>query len=735
MPTLVRGGARGGVSQFGCLVWCSRVWTAWSERTEGLASWTAPLFDYDCVSVKAPSLIDWSELHAQVQQSVELARKGGKLPRPPPLSGRVFLGHRDRALKECPLAVLNLAIIHYYTALNDPAEQEEFRELVLATAESVGDTILRSFPVHVVCSSRWPVFETLELFALDISAAENAAKLQADLTCDDQGDGVVDWQWFRMAATAWARSRLLGVGSQEVDDLEADVQSLILHVLQLKDTSVAKAECVFGFAFVVGSGALSAATRLTQYFTLFNQELDRVVEHSGFRLLALSGWPVASSLAWLSDANKGKKYAKRDPKYVRRYGDLDLRPEELSPMVQPPTAGGAVAAAWRKRGAQRAAVLRRTSWHRFESRLRQRMRRGKPRPILQRAFVATLAATREATVRSRKRRRSAERQSSRQQGTRVRRAVGLALLYGSSWSVLLERIVRHFGTIGFTWPLLIVSIGRDAADACRGLAMRDPSEKGPRVFCWRPDTESQMHRFTIVHILLHLGVDVFYFDMDTFFFKNPLPIVLAEVKKHGLDTLFASHADGDCINIGMFFIRSTSRSTVWFSQFLGWYHDHQYEIDQRGLDILMGSPRRSEKSELGVSFPPKALTKIRAGVLEDWNEFVIGFIGWAGEISRMTMFHWCNIRLKRKWAELSEVYEAAEALEETMPLQLALDVVSPTWQPPFREPSDDPPFPPKENDTQGASSGTSHVWSLVRRARHIFEAYRLPAVPPRGICW
>jgi len=266
-------------------------------------------------------------------------------------------------------------------------------------------------------------------------------------------------------------------------------------------------------------------------------------------------------------------------------------------------------------------------------------------------------------------------------------------------------------------------------------AERDVSEKGPRVFCWRPDTESQMHRFTIVHILLHLGVDVFYFDMDTFFFKNPLPAVLGQVRKQRLDTLFASHADGDCINIGVFYIRSTLRSTVWFSQFLQWYHDHQYEIDQRGLDILMGSPRRSEQSELGVSFPPRDLTVIRAGVLEDWNEFVIGFIGWAGDISQMTMFHWCNIRLKRKWAELSEFYAAAEAVEGVMPLQLALDVVAPLWHVPFREPSDPPPVPPQDEEIEGGTASFQHTWSLVRRARRILEAYRLPAVPDRGICW
>lgn len=39
------------------------------------------------------------------------------------------------------------------------------------------------------------------------------------------------------------------------------------------------------------------------------------------------------------------------------------------------------------------------------------------------------------------------------------------------------------------------------------------------------------------------------------------------------------------------------------------YHEHQYEIDQRGLDVLLGSPLRIPEGELGVSFVPKDLPK------------------------------------------------------------------------------------------------------------------------------
>lgn len=41
-------------------------------------------------------------------------------------------------------------------------------------------------------------------------------------------------------------------------------------------------------------------------------------------------------------------------------------------------------------------------------------------------------------------------------GQRQRRSVALTLLYGSTWSHLLPRMVWHLCTLGFAWPLLVV---------------------------------------------------------------------------------------------------------------------------------------------------------------------------------------------------------------------------------------------------------------------------------------
>merc|ERR1712048_889064 len=127
----------------------------------------------------------------------------------------------------------------------------------------------------------------------------------------------------------------------------------------------AQAECFFGFTFVVGHFALPTATRLTQQFTDLANCLDDVLKRNSFHTIASSGWPVLSSLAWLSDANKGKRFVKLNSKYGRYFGDLDLTAAELSPMAPPPGVGHAASVTWRRQGALRAAVLSRLPRQRF----------------------------------------------------------------------------------------------------------------------------------------------------------------------------------------------------------------------------------------------------------------------------------------------------------------------------------------------------------------------------------
>merc|ERR1719436_1365519 len=161
--------------------------------------------------------------------------------------------------------------------------------------------------------------------------------------------------------------------------------------------------------------------------------------------------------------------------------------------------------------------------------------------------------------------------------------------------------------------------------------------------------------------MLHLGIDVLYMDMDTYLIRDPAPRVLQQVTPAGesgpREALFARHADADCINIGVFYLRATARTAVWMSQFVAWYHDHPFEIDQRGLHVFLGLPSK----QIRVAYPPEDIVELRAAVLDDVNEIVIGDIGWHGELSRLLIFHWCHRPLWQKEEEINTAYDAADA--------------------------------------------------------------------------
>ena len=48
--------------------------------------------------------------------------------------------------------------------------------------------------------------------------------------------------------------------------------------------------------------------------------------------VSASGWPIWLGLSIFSDVNKGETYLiYHDAKYMRKYGDLDMLPQELTP--------------------------------------------------------------------------------------------------------------------------------------------------------------------------------------------------------------------------------------------------------------------------------------------------------------------------------------------------------------------------------------------------------------------
>ena len=406
--------------------------------------------------------------------------------------------------------------------------------------------------------------------------------------------------------------------------------------------------------------------------------------------MSLSPWPIWHVLCIFADMNKGAWFWGGDRKYMRLFSDWNLRNDELSPLASPDNIF--LSPKWREEVSKKVDFLVQMDHESYVETLHVEARRREDRWGPLRPIVRSLIDAAQAVA------------SALEWQGLPRRMAYVVLLYKEAWAYLLERMVQHMSRLHVKYPLLVIAIGEDAADVCRKQAFANAPGASLQVICWVPDTMSQVHRFTCIHGLLHLGIDVLYTDMDTFWLRDPTQRIFSSAADW--DAVFARHADADCINIGVFYLRASGTLALWMSQFMAWYHDHPFEIDQRGLHIFLGLPAENMK----ISYSPKDLVRIRGTVLDDTNEVVIGRVRWMGALPKMLIFHWCHEPIETKEGELNAAYDASDSLEpHNLPVSLALAVVS------------------------NANSGTP--WAPVLKLRHIFDAYRTEAPILRTPCW
>lgn len=649
-------------------------------------------FDFDCelVDANGGALANWNAVYAWVEETVVKPAKDKTIKPtyhfPGQLRHLVEGELAPRAEEECPLGVLYLRVLVFYEEVAKGTDNDG----LLPFANRV-QKLLTSFPVYAIALSRWPVFYALEHFA-------PAHGEQDEFKCSGQ-QGVLDWGHLREFSVEWAHKKRNGLGVEDgtLDQMERVIADMFYTILRWPaNQQAAQEECEFGFYFLVANQVVAAANRETQHLPPFNIILDAMIERAPFTRLAASGWPILTVLAIFSDLNKGIWFFGGDRKYLRGYSDWNLRSSELAPLAPPSL--DFLSPEWKTAAGKQAdefLLLNADAYHSKVETLVDRHENvhGKLRPIVRSLIDAALAivATDSEQVES--------------DGTR-RRLTYVVLLYGSGWARLLMRLEKRLHEqLGVLHPLLVVAIGSDAAQACAKLADKNNGrKKSQQVICWSPGSQSQVHRFTIMNGLLHMGIDVLYVDMDTFMMQDPTPRILAQAE--GKDALFARHADADCINIGIFYLRAGRRAAVWMSQFLVWYHDYPFEVDQRGLHVFLQLPAE----QIRIGYPPEDLVSVRAGVIEDLNEVVIGDVGWVGTYSRLSIFHWCHRPLAQKEEEINMAYDAADSLDDSgLPLVLAIETAA------------------------GAMPGGA--WVQVLQLRAIFEAYRKETPPERTPCW
>ncbi|CAK0835828.1 unnamed protein product [Prorocentrum cordatum] len=673
---------------------------------ENIAAELPPFFDYDCdlVATSRAAATDWNDVYERVASRVaDINRPDFGMPEQ--FRHLVQGPTADQAIRECPLGVLYFTILAFY----EDRQLGGDAELLLAMANKV-QTFFRVFTVYTVALSRWPVFYALQHFSTHHT-------LHREHFCEGTDWKLLDWAELRGEANQWVKLTWLTAGSgsttkdllDERNAVEMQMSDKFFTMLRSPaNHALAQEECEFGFFFLIANQVVAAANRQTHNMPPFHKVMDLVMGNTPFIKVASSGWPIIAVLTMFSDLNKGMWFfGGGDRKYNRGYADWNLRRDELAPLL--PSSLGFLSPPWRTAAEGTVATLLALAGTEFAEEVRRRARRredadGPLRPIVRGLVDAALAIAAA-------------------QAPHAQRLAYVVFLYGAKWSRLLPRLSARLRQLGIGHPLLAISIGADAAAACRELSAAGGRAGPSNVVCWVPDTQSQVHRFTAIHALLHLGISeeghigAIYMDMDTFLLRDPTPRIMAHAE--GLDAVFARHADADCINIGVFFIRSTPK-TVWLSQFLAWYHDHPFEIDQRGLHVFLGLP--SERMQ--IAYPPADLVAVRGGVLDDVNEVVIGTVGWYGSHASLLIMHWCQRPIEQKEEEIWAAYDAADAADEHgMALAPALAAASPA------------------RSGHGCTIDTVHCavqstsWAKVQNLRAILDSYRRTAPPMRSPCW
>lgn len=639
-----------------------------------------PYFDYDCIHGKT---VDWNAIFNTVKARVdETERHTFDFTARPEQLDLVTGPQLHTSVDECPLGVLYLSVLGFYTG------QQEHKE----NFESMVQNLLRMFPLYAIALARWPTFYALEHF----SASQ---KPQPSNFCDDVKDGLLDWTELRARGNRWASLKRMRVEDDEVGEIEHYLGDRFFHMLRKRaNQHQAEDECKFGFIYLIANQVVAAANRDTQHIGPFDNIMSWSMTETPFVRIADCGWPIFTVLTIFQDMNKAVWFFDPDRKYLRSFSDWELRGDELSPLI--PSRFPFLSEPWREQVVNNVRRYIQMEPGQYEEAISldlvgRQTEDGPLRPIVRSLVDVAIGL--------------AASESSPTGPLAPWRLVYLVLLYGEKWSRLLLRLARRFQQLGIRHPLVVVAIGEAAERTCNSLAGSGAADGATRarVFCWAPASPSQAHRFTPINALLHLGIDVIYVDMDTFMLRDPTSRILQAAEDY--DAMFASHADADCINIGVFFVRAGPETSVWFSQFIAWYHDHPFEIDQRGLHVFARLP--AEK--LSIAYPPPDLVHIRAGKLDDVNEIVIGDVGWHGDLPKMLIFHWCHRPLEQKEAELAAAYDAADAVEDYgVPLSVALASAG-----------------------EATGLGSTSPWFKVVSLRAIFEAYLRDSPPERTPCW
>eukprot|EP00927_Polykrikos_kofoidii_P042549 TRINITY_DN36555_c0_g1_i1.p1 TRINITY_DN36555_c0_g1~~TRINITY_DN36555_c0_g1_i1.p1 ORF type:complete len:890 (-),score=114.17 TRINITY_DN36555_c0_g1_i1:105-2774(-) len=221
---------------------------------------------------------------------------------------------------------------------------------------------------------------------------------------------------------------------------------------------------------------------------------------------------------------------------------------------------------------------------------------------------------------------------------------------------------------------------------CERVSVRHQGEAGwsyRRLLCVRsfapfarPYDVNNYAKFVLLPLLLSLGVDYAWLDVDIFLIRDPterlLEIAYGEERKgtdeHGAvgagggsDVLTTDHFDEKCLNHGVIFVKASERTLLWALRYIEWMHIYPFGHDQNGWDAFLG---HSIKHEPMVPDDPNVSLQI----LDTSLEFLT-LTGWGGsdaDIPRALLLHMTRttpIGMKEKRQRLMSLLDAAADLD------------------------------------------------------------------------
>lgn len=117
--------------------------------------------------------------------------------------------------------------------------------------------------------------------------------------------------------------------------------------------------------------------------------------------------------------------------------------------------------------------------------------------------------------------------------------------------------------------------------------------------CLRGQGRTALQKYIVVLTFLRLGFDVFWFDFDSVWLKNPWPVLqgaIADAEAEAVATAgekpdVLSGIDFDSINCAMnafFWVRATESARLWLLALLHWIYRRPYAHDQLAFSTLLG---------------------------------------------------------------------------------------------------------------------------------------------------